>query len=538
MANSVKIFDTTLRDGTQGEGVSLSVEDKLKIAQKLDALGVHYIEGGWPGSNGKDIEFFHRVKELKLAHAKVTAFGSTRRKDTKAEDDPNLNKILESGVKVATIFGKSWDFHVHKAIQTTLEENLAMIYDSVRFLKNSGLEVIYDAEHFFDGYKNNPDYALQTIRQAEAAGADWIVLCDTNGGSLPGEIGDIVAEVVREVSRPIGIHAHNDCELGVANSLAAVAAGARQVQGTINGYGERCGNANLCSVIPNLQLKMGFSCIADEQLAALTPVARYVSEIANMHMPVGQPFVGNAAFAHKGGIHVSAILRHPKTYEHIAPELVGNKQRVLVSELAGQSNLIVKAEELKLDFDKNNPKVKSVIERVKELEHQGYQFEGADASLELLLREALEGLEEVFTLESFKIIVEKSAGRAVVTEAIVKVKVHGETMFTAAEGNGPVNALDVALRKALMPYYPDIQQVHLTDYKVRVFDEKDTTAAKVRVLIETADLETSWNTVGVSENIIEASWNALADSIRYALIGRTRVEHKEQQPERLGLVNH
>jgi 2-isopropylmalate synthase len=538
MAHSVKIFDTTLRDGTQGEGVSLSVEDKLKIAQKLDALGVHYIEGGWPGSNGKDIEFFRRVKELNLTHAKVTAFGSTRRKETKAEEDPNLNKILESGVNVAAIFGKSWDFHVHKAIQTTLEENLAMIYDSVKYLKDNGLEVIYDAEHFFDGYKNNPDYALETIRRAEAAGADWIVLCDTNGGSLPGEISDIVSKVIGTVARPIGIHAHNDCELGVANTLAAVAAGARQVQGTINGYGERCGNANLCSVIPNLQLKMGYSCISDEQLCTLTQVARYVSEVANMHMPVGQPYVGNAAFAHKGGIHVSAILRHPKTYEHITPELVGNKQRVLVSELAGQSNLIVKAQELKLDFDKDNPKVKSIIERVKELEHQGYQFEGADASLELLLREALEGLEDVFTLESFKIIVEKSAGRGVVTEAIVKVKVHGETMFTAAEGNGPVNALDVALRKALMPYYPDIRKVHLTDYKVRVFDEKDATAAKVRVLIETADVDNTWSTVGVSENIIEASWNALADSIRYALIGKKPVEHKERQPEQHGLFNH
>lgn len=538
MANNVTIFDTTLRDGTQGEGISLSVEDKLKIAQKLDTLGVHYIEGGWPGSNGKDMEFFRRVKELRLDHAKVTAFGSTRRKGTKAEDDPNLNRLIESGVTVATIFGKSWDFHVHKAIQTTLEENLAMIYDSVKYLKSQGLEVIYDAEHFFDGYKNNPEYALETIRQAEAAGANWIVLCDTNGGSLPHEVTEIVTVVKAAIGTPIGIHAHNDCELGVANSLAAVMAGARQVQGTMNGYGERCGNANLCSVIPNLQLKLGYTCITDEQLCSLTSMARYVSEIANMHMPVGQPYVGNAAFAHKGGIHVSAILRHPKTYEHITPELVGNKQRVLVSELAGQSNLIVKAQELKLDFDKDNPKVKSVIERVKELEHQGYQFEGADASLELLLREALEGLEEVFALESFKIIVEKSAGRGVVSEAIVKVKVHGETMLTAAEGNGPVNALDSALRKALMPHYPDIQNVHLTDYKVRVFDEKDTTAAKVRVLIETADPDNTWNTVGVSENIIEASWNALADSLRYALLGRTPVEHKEQPVERLGLLNH
>lgn len=539
MPTSVKIFDTTLRDGTQGEGISLSVEDKIKIARKLDELGVHYIEGGWPGSNSKDIEFFERARDMKFTNAKITAFGSTRRKDSIAADDINLNRLVESGAQVATIFGKSWDFHVTTAIQTTLEENLAMIYDSVLYLKSSGLEVIYDAEHFFDGYKNNPEYALQTIKKAQDAGADWIVLCDTNGGSLPGEITAIVTTVKQNVTTPVGIHAHNDCELGVANSLAAVQAGAGQVQGTINGYGERCGNANLSSIIPNLQLKLGYSVISEEQLKSLTPVSRYISEIANMHMPVNQPYVGNAAFAHKGGIHVSAILKDASTYEHTKPELVGNKQRVLVSELAGQSNVLVKAQELNLDFNKEHQKTKEVIEKIKDLEHQGYQFEGADATLELLLREAFEGLEEIFTLESFKMLVEKSANQSVVSEAIVKVKVHGETIYTAAEGNGPVNALDNALRKALIQYYPDIKNVHLSDYKVRVLDVKGATAGKVRVLMESTDFNTTWNTLGVSSNIIEASWYALVDSLRYALIGRKRVEpaNKDQQ-ERLGLVNH
>lgn len=539
MPTSVKIFDTTLRDGTQGEGISLSVEDKIKIARKLDELGVHYIEGGWPGSNSKDIEFFERARDMKFTNAKITAFGSTRRKDSIASDDINLNRLVESGAQVATIFGKSWDFHVTTAIQTTLEENLAMIYDSVLYLKSCGLEVIYDAEHFFDGYKNNPEYALQTIKKAQDAGADWIVLCDTNGGSLPGEVTSIVTTVKQNVTTPVGIHAHNDCELGVANSLAAVQAGAGQVQGTINGYGERCGNANLSSVIPNLQLKLGYSVISEDQLKSLTSVSRYISEIANMHMPVNQPYVGNAAFAHKGGIHVSAILKDASTYEHTKPEHVGNKQRVLVSELAGQSNVLVKAQELNLDFNKEHQKTKEVIEKIKDLEHQGYQFEGADATLELLLREAFEGLEEIFTLESFKILVEKSTNHSVVSEAIVKVKVHGETIYTAAEGNGPVNALDNALRKALIQYYPDIKNVHLSDYKVRVLDEKDATAGKVRVLIESTDFNTTWNTLGVSSNIIEASWYALVDSLRYALIGRKRVEpaNKDQQ-ERLGLVNH
>ena len=539
MSNLVTIFDTTLRDGTQGEGISLSVEDKLKIAVKLDALGVTYIEGGWPGSNNKDIEFFRRIQDIPLKKAKVTAFGSTRRKFTDPKDDANLKAILDCGVKVATIFGKSWDFQVTMALQTTLEENLAMIYDSVNYLTNQGLEVIYDAEHFFDGYKANPDYAIQTIQAAEKAGATWIVLCDTNGGSLPHEVAKITKHVTESVNTPVGIHAHNDCELAVANSLAAVQAGARQVQGTINGFGERCGNANLCSIIPSLQLKLKYDVVSSEQLTTLTGVARYVSEIANVHFPVNMPYVGHAAFAHKGGIHVSAILRDSKTYEHIAPELVGNKQRVLVSELAGQSNLVFKAQELNLDFNLENAQTKAIIQKIKDLEHEGYQFEGADASLELLLRGINGTTSEIFTVESFKLLIEKHVDRPVASEAIVKLHVNGQPVYMAAEGNGPVNALDNALRKALIQFYPEIEHMHLSDYKVRIINETDATAAKVRVLVESSNLEDSWNTVGVSENIIEASWQALVDSMRYALLGKEVGQTVgEENPTRAGIQNH
>lgn len=539
MSSAVKIFDTTLRDGTQGEGISLSVEDKLKIAQKLDTLGVHYIEGGWPGSNNKDIEFFKQVRSLELKSARISAFGSTRRKQTRPEDDANLKAIIESGAEVASIFGKSWDFHVHTALQTTLEENASMIYDSVHYLKSQGLEVIYLAEHFFDGFKNNAEYAMQTIGKAQEAGADWVVLCDTNGGSMPDEIRAIVGEVCSRLTVPIGIHAHNDCELGVANSLAAIQAGARQVQGTINGFGERCGNANLCSIIPNLQLKLGYSCVTEQQLQSLYTVSRYVSEIANVNLPINQPYVGHAAFAHKGGIHVSAILKNPTTYEHITPESVGNKQRVLVSELAGQSNLVFKAQELNLDINLESEKSREMIQKIKDLEHQGYQFEGADASLELLLREANGTVDDIFTLEKAKIIVEKSAEHPFSTEAIIKINVQGESVYTAAEGNGPVNALDNALRQALLQFYPDLENIHLVDYKVRVIDEKDATAAKVRVLIESSDQNTNWSTVGVSANVIEASWQALVDSIRYGLNGKAKVaSNGTASKEQIGISNH
>ncbi|BFH64220.1 citramalate synthase [Paenibacillus azoreducens] len=541
MSKSISIFDTTLRDGTQGEGVSLSADDKLKIAKKLDDLGVHYIEGGIPGSNSKDIEFFKRVQQLGL-NAKITAFGSTRRKDSQADQDANLQRIIESGAQAATLVGKSWDFHVHTALQTTLEENIAMIYDSIAYLKQQGLEVIFDAEHFFDGYKNNPEYAVSVLKKAHEAGADWLVMCDTNGGTLPHEISSIVGTLRSGLPLAnLGIHTHNDCELAVANTLSAVQAGVRQVQGTINGYGERCGNANLCSIIPNLQLKLGYDCIGEERLKQLTGTARYVSEIANVNMPVNQPYVGNAAFAHKGGIHVSAILRDSRTYEHIVPEWVGNKQRVLVSDLAGQSNIVSKAKDMGLDFDAANEQSRKVIDKIKNLEHQGYTFEAADASLELLLREAGGEAKELFTFESFKMLVEKTAGRPVVSEAFVKLKVAGNHVYTAAEGNGPVNALDNALRKALVQYFPAIKEMHLSDYKVRVLDEKDATAAKVRVLIESRDIHNSWNTVGVSGNVIEASWEALVDSVRYALLGQnlqSGSDMEELLSEQKGLVNH
>ncbi|WP_058303520.1 citramalate synthase [Gorillibacterium timonense] len=536
MAGIISVFDTTLRDGTQGEGISLSAEDKIKIAQKLDALGVHYIEGGNPGSNGKDMEFFKRARSLKL-NARLTAFGSTRRKDSIAEHDTSLKSIVEAGVPAASLVGKSWDFHVHTALQTSLEENLAMIGDSIRFLKRSGIEVSFDAEHFFDGFKNNRDYALSVLRTIGEAGADWVVLCDTNGGTLPGEIHQIVSEVAG-LPLNIGIHTHNDCELAVANTLSAVQAGARMVQGTINGYGERCGNANLCSIIPNLQLKLGYPCLPEGHLKQLTAVARYISEIANVHMPINQPYVGNAAFAHKGGIHVSAILKDSKTYEHIAPESVGNKRRVLVSELAGQSNLLFKAQELGISLDPENVETQEMISRIKEMEHQGYQFEGADASLELLLRQASGEVTEVFSIESFKLLVEKIGDHSIASEAIVKVKVDGETVYTAAEGNGPVNALDNALRKALIKSYPALREMHLSDYKVRVINEKDATAAKVRVLVESSNYTHSWSTVGVSENVIEASWQALLDSIRFALLGQAPVPGTaEDLQERVGIIN-
>lgn len=538
----IYIYDTTLRDGTQGEGVSLSVDDKVKIAKKLDSLGVHYIEGGWPGSNPKDLEFFHRIKQLDLQQAKISAFGSTRRAGIKAEDDANLQMILESGVDVVAIFGKSWDFHVTDALGTTLEENLNMIYDSVRFLKESGLEVFYDAEHFFDGYKKNPEYALNTIRKASEAGADCLVLCDTNGGSLPHEITEIVSHVKSELDTPVGIHVHNDGGLAVANSLAAVEAGAVQVQGTINGLGERCGNADLISILPNLQLKLGYQVVSEDQIRQLTNVSRYVFEIANIVPPNLQPFVGVSAFAHKGGMHVSAILKAAETYEHIRPEVVGNTRRVLVSELSGQSNLLFKAQEMNLTLDKSSPEGKAIIQRIKELEHQGYQYEGAEASFELLLRKGLGEYEEVFSVQSVKIHMEKLRNGESITEATVKLRVQDNIVHTVAEGNGPVNALDNALRKALEQFFPAIRDMYLSDYKVRVLSEHEATASKVRVLIESTDGKNNWSTVGVSSNVIEASWEALLDSMNYVLLrnGKKVFSDDIDDPnqDRQGILNH
>ncbi|MDN5347587.1 MAG: 2-isopropylmalate synthase [Clostridia bacterium] len=512
----IYVYDTTLRDGSQGEGISFSVEDKLKIAARLDELGVDYIEGGWPGANPKDMEFFQRAKKLAWQRARLAAFCRTRKPGQRAEEDENLLAVLASGARIATVVGKSWDLHVLQALQTELEENLRMISDSVRFLVDQGLEVIYDAEHFFDGFKADPDYAVATLKAAAAAGATWLVLCDTNGGCLPDEIQRAVKQVRKELDAPLGIHTHNDGDLAVANTLAAVAAGCRQVQGTINGYGERCGNANLCSVIPNLELKLGYTCLPPGNLRLLTDVSRYVSEIANVAQPNNMPFVGKSAFAHKGGVHVSAVLKETTTYEHIPPEKVGNGRRVLVSELAGASNLRYKAAEMGIDLKGDS--ASAVIQKVKELEHQGYQFEGAEASLELLLKKATGQYRQHFEIECYKVLVEQRKNEEAVSEAIIKLRVGDQVVHTAAEGNGPVNALDNALRKALEEIYPVIGQMRLTDYKVRVLDEKAATSAKVRVLIESRDRGDSWSTVGVSTNIIEASWKALLDSMDYALL--------------------
>ncbi|WP_232699590.1 citramalate synthase [Brevibacillus daliensis] len=536
----IHLYDTTLRDGTQGEGISLSVEDKVKIAIRLDKFGIDYIEGGWPGSNPKDMAFFQRIKEIPLQHAKITAFGSTCRPHVAASDDVNLRAILESGVQVASIFGKSWDLHVHEALKTDLEENLRMITDSVRFLKESGLSVLFLAEHFFDGYKANPEYALQVLYAAEKADADWLVLCDTNGGTLPHQMSEIVASVKAACVTKMGIHPHNDCELAVANALAAVQAGVDQVQGTINGIGERCGNVNLISVIPNLQVKLGHTCVSPENLEQLTSVSRYVAEIANIMLPVNQPFVGNSAFAHKGGIHVSAVMKNASTYEHMVPEQIGNRRRILVSELSGQSNLLAKAEELQISFDQEKLLSREVVKRLKEKEYEGYQYEGAEASLTLMILEASGKLDQLFSLETFKVFMEKSTDKAILSEAMVKCNIKGEIVHTVAEGNGPVNALDNALRKALESHFPMLSEMHLTDYKVRVLDESEATAAKVRVLIESAYQGETWSTVGVSANVIEASWEALIDSIRYLLWknGVTLPEREQTDEFRVGIVNH
>ena len=517
MKKKITIYDTTLRDGTQGEGISLSLEDKLKIAVKIDSLGVDYIEGGWPGSNPKDMEFFEKIKTVPLKYAKISAFGSTRKANTEPEEDKNLQAIIASGAKVACIFGKSWDFHVEVALRTTLEENLRMIEESVGYLKEHGLQVFYDAEHFFDGYKHNPKYALYTLKAAERAGAECIILCDTNGGTLPSEMIEIMRVVASEIQAPLGIHTHNDSDLAVANSIVAVQEGAVQVQGTMNGFGERCGNCNLCSVIPNLQLKAGYQCIPEDRMSSLTEVSRYVSEIANQVQSNNQPFVGLSAFAHKAGIHASAVLKAADTYEHIAPEQVGNKRRILVSELSGAGNLVYKAKELGIDLSVANGQTREIIERIKTLENEGFQFESAEASLELLIRKALKEYSPSFNLLGFKLILEKQGRDEIVSEAVMKLKVGDHVVHTAAEGNGPVNALDNCLRKALEEAYPFLADVHLTDYKVRVLDEEDGTEADVRVLIESRNQKSSWTTVGVSENIIEASWQALVDSIDYAL---------------------
>ncbi len=516
----ILLYDTTLRDGTQREGISLSLDDKLKIAQRLDAFGMHYIEGGWPGSNPKDVEFFRRVQGLGLKTAKVTAFGSTRRKGTNPADDANIRALLEAATPVVTIVGKSWLLHVDDVLQTTAEENLAMVGDSVAHCKAQGREVVYDAEHFFDGYKHDPEYAVATLRTAAHAGADSIVLCDTNGGSLPWEVAEIMRNVAAHMGDNVvlGIHTHDDSGCGVANTLAAVHAGARQVQGTINGYGERVANANLCTVIPDLQLKLGYSCVEPSQLARLTELSRYVAELANLNHDDHLPFVGSSAFAHKGGIHVAAMLRQPESYQHIDPQLVGNVQRSVVSELSGRGNLVDKADQFNLEAEYLD--LPRVLEEIKQLEAQGFTFEGAEASVDLMLRRTHPAYVPSFEMVDYSVTVQRRRGRGLMAEATVKVRVGPQIMHTVADGNGPVNALDDALRKALSGVYPQINGVKLEDYKVRILDGENNTAATTRVLIDSRRGAETWSTVGASPNIIDASWRALADSMEYALLDR------------------
>lgn len=517
--NTIRLFDTTLRDGSQSAGVSFSVEDMIRIARALDNVGIHYIEGGWPGSNPKHELFFKQAARLTFKNARLVAFGSTRYKGVTAAADPNLRAIVKSGVKTACIFGKTWDLHVQHALRTTQDENLKMIADSVRYLKKKGLEVIYDAEHFFDGFKSNRAYALATLRAAFDAGADTLCLCETNGGMLPSDIQYIVRVVRQELpGAALGIHTHNDADCAVANAIVAVEEGCTQVQGTINGLGERCGNANLCSIIPALQIKRGFRCLPDKKLVQLTELSRYVDDIANLLPDERQPYVGLNAFAHKAGIHVSAVERHAATYEHIDPRIVGNERKILVSELSGKSNIASKAKELSIDINTDPHAAAKIIAVVKKAEHDGYQFENADGSFHILARRALGTYRPFFTLKTFRVIVEKNNAGQIVSEATVKLDVNGTEVHTVAEGDGPVNALDICLRKALQKFYPEIGAVSLRDFKVRVINGGASTAARVRVLIESRDEHDTWGTIGVSENIIEASWLALADAVEYKLL--------------------
>jgi len=513
----IELFDTTLRDGTQGEGVNLSINDKISIAHRLDDFGIDIIEGGWPGSNPRDEEFFQKSSRIRLNKAQMCAFGSTARSLDKITTDQNLNALLKAETPVVSIFGKTWKFHAERGLGLTEDENEELIYKSILFLKEHDRKVVFDAEHFFDGFKDNNGFALKMIKAAQDAGADVITLCDTNGGSLPREIRDALAEVLHVITKPVGIHTHNDGELAVANTLTAIEAGAVHVQGTVNGVGERCGNANLISIIPNLILKMKMATKNTIQLEELTSLSNYVSEVMNFMPQNRAAFIGTSAFAHKGGIHVSAVLKDSKMYEHIAPGTVGNKQRVLVSDLAGQSNIRYKAKEFGVDLSDNNELSKKLVSHIKSLEYDGYQFDGAEASFELILRSETNEFSPFFkTLES-KVTVSFDNLRQTSSEAVLKVEVDGEIEHTAANGDGPVNALDNALRKALVRFYPEIASVKLIDYKVRVLNEKQGTAAKVRVLVESGDGNENWSTVGVSENLIEASWQALCDSINYKL---------------------
>lgn len=533
MPAKITIFDSTLRDGAQAEGISFSVTDKIKIAQVLDALGVDYIEAGNPGSNPKDLAFFRHFAERdnSLSYAKLIAFGSTRRKGISAKDDKNVNALLEAGTDAVCIFGKSWDFHVTEILNATLDENLEMIRDTIAFLKECGKEVFFDAEHFFDGYKRNPEYALASLKAAQKGGADALVLCDTNGGSFPNEISEIVKKVVAKFSVPVGIHAHNDCEMAVANSIVAVEAGATQVQGTFTGFGERCGNANLSASIPNLQLKMGYDCIPFEAMQNLTQTARFISEVANTSLNKRAAYVGQTAFAHKGGMHIDAVAKVSESFEHINPEAVGNARRYLMSEVAGRSTLLKKVQKIRPDLSRDSAEMEKIIEKLKEQEHKGYQFEGAESSFALKIRRVLDDYIPLFELIHFKIISEHIllASKNINATAVVKIRIddkaviegsaESKVVIAAEEGNGPVNALDKALRKGLEGFYHDtLKNVKLTDYKVRVLDSNDATESRVRVLIESTDGKHKWSTVGVSSNVVEASWEALVDSIKFKLI--------------------
>jgi 2-isopropylmalate synthase len=513
------IYDTTLRDGSQGEGISFSSGSKIKLALKLDEFGVDYIEGGYAGSNPKDMEFFQAIRKHKLRHAKVAAFGSTRRADVAVAEDANVLRLLESGAPVVTIFGKTWQLHVAEVLKTSNDENRRMIADTVRFLKSHGREVIFDAEHFFDGYKDSPTFAMDMLKTAVEAGAHAVVLCDTNGGTLPHDVHGITLEVVKAFPTVmVGIHTHNDAELAVANSLEAVRAGAVQVQGTINGYGERTGNANLCAIIPTLELKMGCLAVPEGSLQQIRSLSTFVDDLVNVRHNPKAAYVGMSAFSHKAGMHVNAVQKIPRSFEHIEPEKVGNERRILISEGSGSSSVLLKAIEMGVDLKKSSPEVKDILESLKTLEKQGYTYEAADASFRMLVQKVLKKHKSFFELEGFRVIMEKEgSGIPCVSEASVKVRVGEAVEHVVAEGDGPVNALDRALRKALARFYPEIEKVFLTDYSVRILDPEEATAAKTRVIIESSDGETHWGTVGVSVNIIEASWEALVDSVEYKL---------------------
>jgi 2-isopropylmalate synthase len=513
---NIQIYDTTLRDGTQSEGFTLSSNDKIRIAQKLDELGVAFIEGGWPGSNPKDVEFFERARNLPWKNALITAFGSTCRVKGGPEDDANIQALIDSQTPICTIFGKTWTLHVRDVLLTTLEDNLRIIEQSVAYLKANGKRVIYDAEHFFDGYKADSSYALETLRAAIRGGAETVVLCDTNGGTLPWEVEGVLRQLKPALEHPFGIHTHNDSECAVVNSLVAVREGAVQVQGTINGVGERCGNANLVSIMADLELKMGYPCLPEGNVNCLYDLSHFVAEVANITPDEHLPFVGKSAFAHKGGVHVAAMRRNAKSYQHVEPELVGNKMRVVVSDLSGRGNLLSKAEEHGVEVE--GEEILPVLSEIKELESRGFSFEAAEASVAMMLKRQEYGYQAPFELVDFLVNVEHRQGRGIFAEAMVKVRVRGELLHTAAEGNGPVNALDRALRKALLSYYPQLANFHLSDYKVRILDSDHGTEAITRVLIDTRNSTSRWSTVGASTNIIEASWRALADSVEYGLM--------------------